>query len=151
MQLFYAICCQKVPSREASSASLPAFQRKKCGVCMCSVWASRVAQTSWSKKAPGVSTERCRSKVRQPSSFLVGPTSARTSASNSVSWPSRARRITISVTASLGSLPPEAAFLRAFDRAGLRAFVFRFGIVAGIVAQIGSFARNTWSPLSASS
>src|SRR5689334_7653056 len=71
----------------------------------------------------------------QPSSFLVGPTKARNSASSRISWPSRARRMTINVTASFGSFPPDDAFLRDFARADFRGFALRFGIVAGIVAQ----------------
>jgi len=43
--------------------------------------------------------------------------------------------MTISVTASLGSFPPDAAFLRDFGLAGLRGLGLRFGMVAGIVAQ----------------
>ena len=127
------------------SASLPAFQRKKCGVCMWSVWASRLAHISWSRKAPGVSTDRCRSKVRQPSSFREGPTNARSSASRSVSCPSRARKMTTCVTASFGSFPPDATRLRLFGLARLRALAFRLAIMAGIVAQIAARARNRWS------
>src|SRR5207302_1739791 len=71
-----------------------------------------------------------------------GPTKARSSASSWSSWPSRARIMTIRVTASLGSLLPDAALLRAFSLAGLRALVLRFGIVAGIVAQNAASASH---------
>lgn len=78
-------CFQNVASREASSADLRAFHRKKCAVLVCRAWSSRLAHTSCSKNAAGASLERNRSYVRQPSSFLVGPTSARNSASRSSS------------------------------------------------------------------
>src|SRR5690242_8502060 len=71
----------------------------------------------------------------QPSSFRVGPIKARSSASSRISWPSRGRRITINVTASLGSFPWDADFLRDFGLDDFRGFAFRFGMVAGIVAQ----------------
>ena len=50
--------------------------------------------------------------------------------------------MTIRVTASLGSLLPDAALLRAFSLAGLRALVLRFGMVAGIVAQNAASASQ---------
>ena len=51
--------------------------------------------------------------------------------------------MTMSVTASLGSFPPEAVFLRPFDLVDFRAFGFRLAIVAGIVAQNAFGASNT--------
>jgi hypothetical protein len=51
--------------------------------------------------------------------------------------------MTINVTASLGSLPPDAAFLCDFARAGFLGFALRFGMVAGIVAQNARDASDT--------
>jgi hypothetical protein len=133
-------CFQKVASRPARRASLRAFQRRKWGEWVCSVCASRLSQTSWSRSEPGVSTERCKSYRRQPSSFRVGPTMPRSSASRMVSWPSRARSKTTNVTASLGSfvLPRERDRRKVFflpERRDAARFAFPLAIMAGIVLQ----------------
>lgn len=137
---------QKVASREDRTASLLAFQRRKCGVLVWRVWSARLAQTSWSMKAVGPSAEWYKSYDRQPSSFRVGPTRARSSASSSISWPSRGRSWTTSVTASFGGLgaPLRRAFrvlslLRRRDlvRRPLELLPLRFAIVRGILLQEG--------------
>src|SRR5260370_2950843 len=79
---------------------------------------------------------RGRFDVRQPSSLRDGLTSARSSASSNVSCPSRARRRTISVTASFGSFPPAAPRAVRALRFGLLVLLgLRFGIMAGSVTQ----------------
>src|SRR5580704_11018927 len=71
----------------------------------------------------------------QPSSLRVGPTRARSSASRSISCPSRGRSWTTRVTASLGSLELLAGLdLRGRDELF---FVLRFAIVGGILLQEG--------------
>jgi hypothetical protein len=65
----------------------------------------------------------------QPSSRRVGLTSARTSASSRVSWPTLGRKITTRVTAFLGSLAEAVGRDLRFDG---RLFDFGLGIVAGL-------------------
>src|SRR6266481_640422 len=88
----------------------------------------------------------------QPSSLRDGLTSARSSASSNVSCPSRARRITISVTASFGSFPPATPSVFRALRFGLLVLLgLRFGIMAGIVTQTAQRATTRslqpyWDP-----
>jgi hypothetical protein len=141
----YASWCQKEDSREASSESLRAFQRRKWGVRVCAVWSSRAPQTSWRRKAPGWSAQPCRSNRRHPSSLRDGAMSARSSASRRRCWPSLARRVTTRVTAFFGSLVTVAPRKRRrADRFGaLRGF--RLGMSAAIVLQTVLMARRTGS------
>ena len=116
----YRTCVQNAESRTAINASLRAFHRIKCGVCVCKRCASRDSQTSCSINELGVSAPRCKSYVMHPSSRRVGPTSARSSASSSGSCPSRDFSNTTIVTASFGSFPSfdfrEALFRRLAGR-----------------------------------
>src|SRR6516165_8581142 len=83
----------------------------------------------------------------QPFSLRDGPTNARSSASSRVSWLSRARRITTSVTASFGSFScPLERDLRAIrfvpERLGAARFALRLAIMAGIVLQLAKTASG---------
>src|SRR6266849_9255959 len=87
----------------------------------------------------------------QPSSLRDGPTSARSSASSSVSWPSRARRMTMSVTAFFGSFSFRPArdlrgTLFLLERLDAALFALRFAIMAGIVLQLAKTARGSCAP-----
>src|ERR1700722_20451667 len=79
--------------------------------------------------------------MRQPSSLRVGPTTARNSASRSVSCPPRVLSSTTSVTASFGNFPSfdfRDALLRALGRLRRRLpedLVARFAIRAGLYSN----------------